>query len=77
MPNHFETREVLDDSYRIKRGAMLSHLVEVGELGSILRVVCGKVQPLSMAGRAAADPLARPTCDRCGKKYDKLAELEK
>jgi hypothetical protein len=78
----YETREVLADAYLApsKGQTMLSHLVEVGDPGSmderglVLRVYCGRVSPLSIADRYASDPSARPSCRQCRAKFDKLQE---
>lgn len=70
-----ETREVLAAAYLgpNKGSSMLSHSVEVGSSGSIIRVLCDRVSPLSIADAGAADILAEPTCKSCASKRKKWA----
>lgn len=62
-----ETREVLAAAYLgpNKGRTMLSHSVEIGERGSIIRVLCDRVSPLSIADHYAQDTTLPPTCKTC------------
>lgn len=70
-PFHLETREVLAACYLgpNKGGSMLSHSVEVGSDGMVIRVLCGRVSERSIADKYAQDTTLEPTCKPCiGKK---------
>lgn len=62
-----ETREVLATAYLgpNKGASMLSHSVEVGASGSVIRALCDRVSPLSIADAGAQDITADPTCKTC------------
>lgn len=74
----YETREVLAGAYRGKASAasMLTHLVdndaEIPD-GSEQRSMCSRAKNLADAySLDAARRAARPTCEACGKKWDRL-----
>jgi hypothetical protein len=70
-PLHLETREVLAACYLgpNKGASMLSHSVEVGRDGMVIRVLCGRVSERSIADKHAQDITLEPTCKPCiGKK---------
>lgn len=73
---HLETREVLAACYLgpNKGRSMLSHSCEVGQSGIIIRVLCDRVSPLSMADECAADTQAEPSCSRCRSKKKQWLE---
>lgn len=66
-PLHLETREVLAACYLgpNKGGSMLSHSVEVGADGMVIRVLCGRVSERSIADKYAQDTTLEPTCKPC------------
>jgi hypothetical protein len=67
MALRLETREVLFAAYLgpNKGKTMLSHAVEIGESGCVIRALCDRVSPLSIADAGASDPKAEPTCRHC------------
>ena len=69
-----QTREVLAATYvgPNKGRTMLSHAVEVGAEGEIIRVLCGRVSELSIADEYAQDITKAPTCKPCRAKLKKL-----
>lgn len=66
-PLHLETREVLAACYLgpNKGRTMLSHSVEVGATGMVIRALCDRVSPLSLADKWAQDITGEPTCKTC------------
>lgn len=66
-PLHLETREVLAACYLgpNKGRTMLSHSVEVGASGMVIRAICERVSPLSLADKYAQDTTLEPTCLIC------------
>jgi hypothetical protein len=66
-PFHLETREVLAEAYLgpNKGRTMLSHSCEIGASGMLIRVLCGRVSPLSIADKFAQDIALEPTCKVC------------
>jgi hypothetical protein len=73
-PKHrLETREVLADAYLgpNKGRTMLSHSCEIGASGVLIRVLCDRVSPLSIAARHAQDTTLEPTCKTCRSKKKK------
>lgn len=66
-PFHLETREVEAAAYLgpNKGRTMLSHSCEIGASGMLIRVLCGRVSPLSIADRWAQDIGLEPTCKVC------------
>ncbi len=72
-PLHLETREVLAAAYLgpNKGKTMLSHSCEVGASGMLIRVLCGRVSPLSIADKWAQDTTLEPTCKPCQRKKTK------
>jgi hypothetical protein len=72
-PFHLETREVLAACYLgpNKGRTMLSHSVEVGATGMVIRSLCDRVSPLSLADKWAQDTTQEPTCKPCQRKKKK------
>jgi hypothetical protein len=68
-----ETREVLAAAYLgpNKGRTMLTHSVEIGERGSVIRALCRRVSPLSIADHHAQDTTLEPTCPNCRSKKKK------
>ncbi len=77
-PFHLETREVEAAAYLgpNKGRTMLSHSVEVGADGMVIRVLCGRVSELSIADKYAQDTTLDPTCKNCLSKRKKWAGID-
>jgi len=72
----FQTRGVLGGAYKGKAAelkALLTHLVDATIDGE--SALCRKVKAGNMADEYSASPAelaARPTCEKCGKIWDRL-----
>lgn len=72
----YQTRKVLGGAYRGKAAelkALLTHLVDVEINGE--HALCHKVQDGNMADQYAStakELAARPTCETCAKRWDRL-----
>ncbi len=73
-----QTREVAAAAYLgpNKGRTMLSHSCLIGSTGAILRVLCDRVSPLSIADYHAQDTTADPTCRSCLSKRKKWLVLD-
>lgn len=64
-PREIQTRAVLAGAYRARIAVTLTHAAELDAAGDPVRVLCGRVDPESLADPLAGDPSAPPTCATC------------